>query len=128
MPVAGHWCSGTKCEHGLVLHWSQAEKAKNPFLDSHPTSCSKRPNVSFCLWSLQVDLPSGVLRSMSELLDLDANDAAFNSSVAAVTEKHARYKKYIDRVCDDIRELKITKKQPVLFVYSVKDEFYRIFF
>ena len=65
---------------------------------------------------------------MSDLLDLDGNEDAFDSSVSAVTDKHPRYKKHIDRVCDDIRDLKVSKKLPALFVYSVKDELYKIFF
>ena len=30
--------------------------------------------------------------------------------------------------CDDIRDLRVSKKEPVVFVYSVKDEMLKIFF
>ena len=76
----------------------------------------------------QVDLPGAVLRSMSAVLDLDTNEDAFDTSVSAITEKNPRYKKHIGRVCDEIRELKVSKKVPVVFLYSVKDEMYKIFF
>ena len=65
---------------------------------------------------------------MSALLDLDANENAFDISVSAITDKNPRYKKYIGRVCDEIRELRVSKKVPVVFVYSVKDEMFKIFF
>ena len=64
---------------------------------------------------------------MSALLDLDANEDAFDASVATIAEKNSRYKKYIGRVCDDIRELKVSKKVPIVFVYSVKDEMFKMF-
>lgn len=77
---------------------------------------------------MQVDLPGSVLRSMAAMLDLDSNEDAFDASVATIADKNPRYKKYIGRVCDDIRDLKVSKKVPVVFVYSVKDEMFKIFF
>ena len=65
---------------------------------------------------------------MSALLDLDANEDAFDASVATIADKNPRYKKYIGRVCDDIRELKVSKKVPIVIVYSVKDEMFKMFF
>ena len=65
---------------------------------------------------------------MSALLDLDANEDAFDANVATIADKNPRYKKYIGRVCDDIRELKVSKKVPVVIVYSVKDEMFKMFF
>ena len=79
-------------------------------------------------YDMQVDLPGSVLRSMAAMLDLDSNEDAFDASVATIADKNPRYKKYIGRVCDDIRDLKVSKKVPVVFVYSVKDEMFKIFF
>ena len=76
----------------------------------------------------QVDLPGTVLRNMSAMLDLDASQDAFDASVATIANKTPRYKKYLGRVCDDIRDLKVSKKEPVVFVYSVKDEMFKISF
>ncbi|XP_048580135.1 eIF-2-alpha kinase GCN2-like isoform X3 [Nematostella vectensis] len=73
-----------------------------------------------------VDLPGSVLMSMSSLLELEETE--FGKSVSAVIEKHPRYSKPVRRVCDDIWEMKTANKLPFLFVYSVKDEVYRIFF
>ena len=65
---------------------------------------------------------------MSGMLELDAGQDAFDASVATIADKNPRYKKYLGRVCDDIRDLKVTKKVPVVFVYSVKDEMFKTFF
>lgn len=65
---------------------------------------------------------------MSALLHVDANEDAFDASVATIADKNPRYKKYIGRVCDDIRELKVSKKVPIVIVYSVKDEMFKMFF
>lgn len=73
-------------------------------------------------------MPGSVVRCMSALLDLDANEDAFDASVATIADKNPRYKKYIGRVCDDIRELKVSKKVPIVIVYSVKDEMFKMFF
>ena len=73
-------------------------------------------------------MPGSVVRGMSALLDLDANEDAFDASVATIVDKNPRYKKYIGRVCDDIRELKVSKKVPIVIVYSVKDEMFKMFF
>ena len=81
-----------------------------------------------CFFFSQVDLPGTVLRNMSAILDLDASQDAFDASVATIADKTPRYKKYLGRVCDDIRDLKVSKKEPVVFVYSVKDEMFKIFF
>ncbi|XP_031551320.1 eIF-2-alpha kinase GCN2-like [Actinia tenebrosa] len=75
-----------------------------------------------------VDLPGNILKSMAASLDLEGSEDAFDSSVSSVTDKHSRYAKAISRVADEIRELKVAKKLPIIFVYSVKDEIYRIFF
>ena len=73
-------------------------------------------------------MPGSVVRGMSALLDLDANEDAFDASVATIADKNPRYKKYIGRVCDDIRDLKVSKKVPIVIVYSVKDEMFKMFF
>lgn len=73
-------------------------------------------------------MPGSVVRGMSALLDLDANEDAFDASVATIADKNPRYKKYIGRLCDDIRELKVSKKVPIVIVYSVKDEMFKMFF
>ena len=66
-------------------------------------------------YDMQVDLPGSVLRSMAAMLDLDSNEDAFDASVATIADKNPRYKKYIGRVCDDIRDLKVSKKSTRCF-------------
>ena len=73
-------------------------------------------------------MPGSVVRGMSALFDLDVNEDAFDASVATIADKNPRYKKYIGRVCDNIRELKVSKKVPIVIVYSVKDEMFKMFF
>ncbi|XP_074628735.1 eIF-2-alpha kinase GCN2-like [Acropora palmata] len=75
-----------------------------------------------------VDLPGSVLRNMSAILDLDANKDAFDASVATIEDKSPRHRRYIERVCEEIRELKVIKKVPMVFVYSVKDDIFKTFF
>lgn len=75
-----------------------------------------------------VDLPGSVLHNMSAILDLDANKDAFDASVATIECKSPRHRRYIERVCEEIRELKVIKKVPMVFVYSVKDDIFKTFF
>lgn len=64
---------------------------------------------------------------MAAALDLGESEDDFDRSVAAVTSQHSRYARAVTRLSDELRELKITKKLPIIFVFSVKDEVYRIF-
>lgn len=64
---------------------------------------------------------------MAAALDLGDSEDAFDRSITSVTSKHTRYAKAIIRLGNELRELKITKKLPIIFVFSVKDEVYRIF-
>ena len=72
-------------------------------------------------------MPGSVIRSMLAFLDLDGNEDAFDASVENIAVMNFRHKKYIRRVCDDIRELKVSKKAPIVTVYSVKDETFKMF-
>lgn len=72
-------------------------------------------------------MPGPVIRSMLAFLDLDANEDGFDASVQTIADKNPRYKEYIGRVCYAIRELKVSKKVPVVIVYSVKDETFKMF-
>ena len=64
---------------------------------------------------------------MLAFLDFDAYEDAFDASVQTIADKNPSYNKYIVRLCDDIRELKVFKKVPVVIVYSVKDETFKMF-
>ena len=68
------------------------------------------------------------MRQMASLLELDGSEEAFETSVVRITDKYPRYRKHIGRVCDGVRELKVDKKMPMVFVYSVKDDTYKAFF
>ena len=81
-----------------------------------------------CFFFSQVDLPGAVLRNMSAMLDLIASRDALDACFATIADKTPRYKKYLERVCDDIRNLKVSKKEPVVFVCGVKDEMFKISF
>ena len=72
-------------------------------------------------------MPGSVIRSMLAFLDFDTNEDAFDASVQTIADKHPRYKEYIGRVCYDIRGLKVSKKVPVVIVYSLKDETFKMF-
>ena len=64
---------------------------------------------------------------MLAFLELDANKDAFDASVKTVADRNPRYKKYIRRVCDDIRELIFSEKAPIVTVYSVRDKTFKMF-
>ena len=78
---------------------------------------------------LKVDLPGNVVRNMASQLELDGNYDCYEASIARLTENNpTKWKKYITRVCDNVRELIQDKKMPMVFVYSVKDETYKAFY
>ena len=72
-------------------------------------------------------MPGPVIRSMLAFLELDANKDAFDASVETIADGNRRYKKYIRRVCDDIRELIFSEKAPIVTVYSVRDKTFKMF-
>ncbi|KAM9644972.1 eIF-2-alpha kinase GCN2 isoform 2-T2 [Trichechus inunguis] len=75
---------------------------------------------------LAVDLPKDtILQFLS--LEWDADEQAFNTTVKQLLS-HLPKQRYLKLVCDEIYNIKVEKKVSVLFLYSYKDDYYRILF
>ncbi|XP_075388029.1 eIF-2-alpha kinase GCN2 [Tenrec ecaudatus] len=75
---------------------------------------------------LAVDLPKEtILQFLS--LEWDADEQAFNTTVKQLLS-HLPKQRYLKLVCDEIYSIKVEKKVSVLFLYSYRDDYYRILF
>nr|XP_004660829.2 eIF-2-alpha kinase GCN2 [Jaculus jaculus] len=75
---------------------------------------------------LAVDLPKEtILQFLS--LEWDADEQAFNTSVNQLLPRLPK-QRYLRVVCDEIYNIKVEKKVSVLFLYSYRDDYYRILF
>ncbi|XP_066244608.1 eIF-2-alpha kinase GCN2 isoform X2 [Saccopteryx leptura] len=75
---------------------------------------------------LAVDLPKEtILQFLS--LEWDADEQAFNTTVKQLLSRLPK-QRYLKLVCDEIYNIKIEKKVSVLFLYSYRDDYYRILF
>ncbi|XP_006883089.1 PREDICTED: eukaryotic translation initiation factor 2-alpha kinase 4 [Elephantulus edwardii] len=75
---------------------------------------------------LAVDLPKDtILQFLS--LEWDADEQAFNTTVKQLLS-HLPKQRYLKLVCDEIYNIKVEKKVSVLFLYSYRDDYYRILF
>ncbi|KAF4527601.1 hypothetical protein B566_EDAN015155 [Ephemera danica] len=81
----------------------------------------KQLNSRCCLELLALSLEGVIVRSVASTLDLGAGEEAFNSSVVATTEKHARHRKYIVQICDKLHELRFEKSSILIMLYSLPD-------
>ncbi|XP_064426761.1 eIF-2-alpha kinase GCN2 isoform X7 [Mirounga angustirostris] len=75
---------------------------------------------------LAVDLPKEtILQFLS--LEWDADAQAFNTTVKQLLSRLPK-QRYLKLVCDEIYKIKVEKKVSVLFLYSYRDDYYRILF
>ncbi|XP_036152843.1 eIF-2-alpha kinase GCN2 isoform X2 [Myotis myotis] len=75
---------------------------------------------------LAVDLPKEtILQCLS--LEWDADEQAFNTTVKQLLSRLPK-QRYLKVVCDEIYNIKVGKKVSVLFLYSYRDDYYRILF
>uniref|UniRef100_A0A8D1R4L6 non-specific serine/threonine protein kinase n=1 Tax=Sus scrofa TaxID=9823 RepID=A0A8D1R4L6_PIG len=73
-----------------------------------------------------VDLPKEtILQFLS--LEWDADEQAFNTTVKQLLSRLPK-QRYLKLVCDEIYNIKVEKKVSVLFLYSYRDDYYRILF
>ncbi|XP_006831844.1 PREDICTED: eukaryotic translation initiation factor 2-alpha kinase 4 [Chrysochloris asiatica] len=75
---------------------------------------------------LAVDLPKDTIVQFLSL-EWDADEQAFNTSVKQLLS-HLPKQRYLKLVCDEIYNIKVEKKVSVLFLYSYRDDYYRILF
>uniref|UniRef100_A0A8C0CPE0 non-specific serine/threonine protein kinase n=1 Tax=Balaenoptera musculus TaxID=9771 RepID=A0A8C0CPE0_BALMU len=62
-----------------------------------------------------------------EILAWDADEQAFNTTVKQLLSRLPK-QRYLKLVCDEIYNIKVEKKVSVLFLYSYRDDYYRILF
>nr|XP_023414544.1 eIF-2-alpha kinase GCN2 [Loxodonta africana] len=75
---------------------------------------------------LAVDLPKDtILQFLS--LEWDADEQTFNATVKQLLS-HLPKQRYLKLVCDEIYNIKVEKRVSVLFLYSYRDDYYRILF
>ncbi|XP_031309177.2 eIF-2-alpha kinase GCN2 isoform X2 [Camelus dromedarius] len=75
---------------------------------------------------LAVDLPKEtILQFLS--LEWDGDEQAFNTTVKQLLSRLPK-QRYLKLVCDEIYNIKVEKKVSVLFLYSYRDDYYRILF
>ncbi|XP_055989347.1 eIF-2-alpha kinase GCN2 [Sorex fumeus] len=75
---------------------------------------------------LAVDLPKEtILQFLS--LEWDGDEQAFNTTVKQLLSRLPK-QRYLKLVCDEIFNIKVEKKVSVLFLYSYRDDYYRILF
>ncbi|XP_054572339.1 eIF-2-alpha kinase GCN2 [Eptesicus fuscus] len=77
---------------------------------------------------LAVDLPKEtILQCLS--LEWDADEQAFDTTVKQLLSRLPKQRqRYLKVVCDEIYNIKVGKKVSVLFLYSYRDDYYRILF
>ncbi|XP_063976876.1 eIF-2-alpha kinase GCN2 isoform X2 [Diachasmimorpha longicaudata] len=65
-----------------------------------------------------------VIRTIVSHLEIDESEQDFERSVQSVIEKHLRYKKYIQQICNEMWETRNEKQRPTLVLYSLLDNRY----
>ncbi|XP_028933853.1 eIF-2-alpha kinase GCN2 isoform X1 [Ornithorhynchus anatinus] len=75
---------------------------------------------------LAVDLPKETILQFLTL-EWDADEQAFNTTVKQLLSRLPK-QRYLKLVCDEIYSIKMEKKVSVLFLYSYRDDYYRILF
>ncbi|XP_060118186.1 eIF-2-alpha kinase GCN2 isoform X2 [Heteronotia binoei] len=75
---------------------------------------------------LAVDLPKETIRHFLSL-ECDADEQTFYKTVKELMSRLPK-QKYLDSVCDEIYNIKIKKRVPLLVLYSYRDDYYKILF
>ncbi|XP_066996679.1 eIF-2-alpha kinase GCN2 [Anabrus simplex] len=83
---------------------------------------SSRIRVEVLVLCIEIE----VIKTLAINLDLNSDIQDFQKSVVLVTEKHSHHKKYIKRICDEVMELKSEKNSPVIFLYSIIDNGFKL--
>ncbi|XP_060526951.1 eIF-2-alpha kinase GCN2 isoform X2 [Cylas formicarius] len=76
---------------------------------------------------LGVNLESDVITTLASVLNLESENS-FLPSVDMCSRKHQRHKKYLGDICDEIWDLKLKKTNPVIILYSLPSNSYRVIF
>ncbi|KAI8514991.1 Eukaryotic translation initiation factor 2 alpha kinase 4 [Branchiostoma belcheri] len=74
-----------------------------------------------------VELQSQLVKTIAATLEFDDEDV-FEESMHTLMSKQPKQKKYLSRICETIREVKIDAEVPVSVLFSYKDDYYRLLF
>ncbi|XP_046628055.1 eIF-2-alpha kinase GCN2 [Neodiprion virginianus] len=107
------------------LSASARRSVKNTIL-AQMTSVSQRISHKIPIEVFAVFLDTTVVKTIISFLDIDENEVEFHKSIQLIIEKHPRHKTYITDICEDMRETRNDKLHPVLILYSLIDNKYRI--
>ncbi|XP_064621826.1 eIF-2-alpha kinase GCN2-like isoform X2 [Lineus longissimus] len=77
-----------------------------------------------------VELPVAVLKTIAACLDIDGDEATYDSSISEIVEKHQRFRKYLTKIFDKIHSLKFENtsggNSSVIIIYGLKDDCYKV--
>lgn len=104
---------------------SNRRSVKNNIL-TQMTSVSQRISHKIPIEVFAVFLDTVVIKSIISCLEIDTNEIEFRKSIQLMIEKHPRHKKYITDACEEMREIRNEKSRPVLILYSLTDNRYKI--
>ncbi|XP_013386608.1 eIF-2-alpha kinase GCN2 isoform X2 [Lingula anatina] len=117
-----YWCQDNAKPQGNVKRKYEAQiRAKLTTLTQQLVS-----NKVNWIEVIAVDLSAQVLKTMAAYLDLEDDGDAFNASIGTVLQGHARHRKFLTRVCEYIYEVKFDKKCPVIILYSLVNDSYKV--
>merc|ERR1711874_338727 len=72
-----------------------------------------------------VSLPPPVTRLMSKTLELDDEDK-FRASVAELSKIYPRHRNDFSEICDEIANIRFSKTCPVIVIYCLEDNTFKI--
>ncbi|CAG9763995.1 unnamed protein product [Ceutorhynchus assimilis] len=75
---------------------------------------------------IAVNIESSVIRTLTSFLEFE-NEAVFWKSVNNCTGKHQKHKQYLNEICEEIMEVRMKKTNPTVILYSLTDNFYKVF-
>ncbi|XP_061407608.1 eIF-2-alpha kinase GCN2 isoform X1 [Lethenteron reissneri] len=75
---------------------------------------------------IAVDLPGNMMKNFAHLECED--EESFEESRKELIVKLPKQRKYLEDICDQIHELKIEKRVPIVIVYSYRDDVHRFIF
>ncbi len=75
--------------------------------------------------ALDPSIQGSTIKTMAAYLDFEEEDK-FETSLTQIVDKHQRSRKYLTKVFDYIHKLRIKQKGPVLLLYALKDDTFRL--
>ncbi|XP_071485628.1 eIF-2-alpha kinase GCN2-like [Diadema antillarum] len=80
---------------------------------------------------IAVDLPLSVLKNMAAMIEFDGDESSFRAGISTVTEKYNKFRHYINKIADEILELKEKKEEKngssvTLVLYSYREDGFKV--